>query len=437
MASRSLVFSSLVLASSVVGVGSFSAFAGCGGEDNGAPSSDASSDAPLFGDVELPKAELEASAGDVCGRRDGLSATASWPLRGACPTRAGKTDRPGPQSGTVKWTLAASVADTSPAVGDLVWVGTESGDVIAVTEAGAIRATFHTSGPIRTSAALDAHGNAVIVGGDGVLYGLRAGPPTSGEMADAGADADAGDGGEAPRSPMTVAFSIAIGASGSSPVIGQDGTIYVGTFDGQLVAVEPGGAKKRWSVTTNDMSGSSPAIGQDGTIYVGSSDHKLHATHADGTSAWALDLGAEVGSPVVGGDGTIYVGTSAGKLHSVSAAGAERWSYATGGAIHGEPAVYAGAVYVGSDDKKLHAVSTQDGKGSWAYETLGAVATPVITTNGTVYVGSSDGRLYAIRPTGTLLLAFNLKGKVRGAPAISSRSALYLTTDNGLVSVSE
>ena len=32
---------------------------------------------------------------------------------------------------------------------------------------------------------------------------------------------------------------------------------------------------------------SSPALGQDGTIYVGSNDHKLHAVTEDGTEKWA------------------------------------------------------------------------------------------------------------------------------------------------------
>jgi outer membrane protein assembly factor BamB len=39
----------------------------------------------------------------------------------------------------------------------------------------------------------------------------------------------------------------------------------------------------KWSFETGDMIFSSPAIGSDGTIYIGSWDEKLHAINPDGT----------------------------------------------------------------------------------------------------------------------------------------------------------
>lgn len=64
----------------------------------------------------------------------------------------------------------------------------------------------------------------------------------------------------------------------SSPAIGADGTIYVGSRDNRnrLYAINPDGTKK-WEFLTGDDVGFSPAIGADGTIYVGSLDHKLYA----------------------------------------------------------------------------------------------------------------------------------------------------------------
>jgi outer membrane protein assembly factor BamB len=108
------------------------------------------------------------------------------------------------------------------------------------------------------------------------------------------------------------------------------------------------------------------------------------------------------------------------------------WSYATGGPITGTPAVRGGVTYVGSDDKKLHAIATLDGKSKWTYETLGAVATPVIASDGIVYVGSADGKLYAITTTGLLYFAVNVKGRIKGAPAINDEGAIYVTSDTGI-----
>ena len=63
----------------------------------------------------------------------------------------------------------------------------------------------------------------------------------------------------------------------SSPAIGSDGTIYVGSWDNNLYAINPDGSRK-WNFKTGDGVSSSPAIGSDGTIYVGSRDDNLYAS---------------------------------------------------------------------------------------------------------------------------------------------------------------
>ena len=66
----------------------------------------------------------------------------------------------------------------------------------------------------------------------------------------------------------------------SSPAIGSDGTIYVGSYDEHLYAIKPDGSLK-WKYKTNDDIFSSPAIGSDGTIYVGSYDNHLYAIQGE------------------------------------------------------------------------------------------------------------------------------------------------------------
>jgi outer membrane protein assembly factor BamB len=50
----------------------------------------------------------------------------------------------------------------------------------------------------------------------------------------------------------------------------------VGSFDNKLYAIKPDGSLK-WSYTTKDGVSSSPAIGADGTVYAGSYDGQLYA----------------------------------------------------------------------------------------------------------------------------------------------------------------
>ena len=71
----------------------------------------------------------------------------------------------------------------------------------------------------------------------------------------------------------------------SSPAIGNDGTIYVGSDDSYLYAISPDGDRK-WAFQTGNLIQSSPAISSEGVLYVGSYDYKLYAINPDGTEAW-------------------------------------------------------------------------------------------------------------------------------------------------------
>ena len=62
----------------------------------------------------------------------------------------------------------------------------------------------------------------------------------------------------------------------SSPAVSADGTVYVGSYDGRLYAINPD-SSGRWKFATGGAVYSSPAVGADGTIYVGSGDGNLYA----------------------------------------------------------------------------------------------------------------------------------------------------------------
>ena len=67
----------------------------------------------------------------------------------------------------------------------------------------------------------------------------------------------------------------------SSPAIGSDGTVYVGSWDKKLYAINGKTGVKLWEFETGGHVYSSPAIGSDGTVYVGSNDKKLYAIKTD------------------------------------------------------------------------------------------------------------------------------------------------------------
>ena len=130
------------------------------------------------------------------------------------------------------------------------------------------------------------------------------------------------------------AFATGDAIKPSSPAIGSDGTIYVGSDDNKLYAINPDGTQK-WSFATTGNIQNSPAIGADGTIYVGSDDKNLYAVNPNGTLKWSFNTGGIVNmtSNSIGADGTIYVGSTSDKVFAINPDGTQKWSYTADGDI--------------------------------------------------------------------------------------------------------
>jgi outer membrane protein assembly factor BamB len=214
----------------------------------------------------------------------------------------------------------------------------------------------------------------------------------------------------------------------SSPAIGADGTIYVGSDDHNLYAIKTNGEKK-WAYKTGKDIQSSPAIGPDGTIYVGSKDGNLYAIDPkDGTEKWAFPTGIPVdSSPAIGPDGTIYVGSGNGNLYAIQPNGEQMWAYRTEGYVVSSPAIGPdGTIYVGSGDCNLYAIQP-NGEKKWAYRTGSYVeSSPAIDADGTIYVGSLDNWLYAIKPNGEKKWAYKTGKDIQSSPAIGPDGTIYV-----------
>ncbi len=117
-----------------------------------------------------------------------------------------------------------------------------------------------------------------------------------------------------------------------------------------------------WEFETGSPVSSSPAIGSDGTVYVGSNDTKLYAINGKtGVKLWEYKTGGSVhSSPAIGSDGTVYVGSWDNKLYAINGkTGVKLWDFETGDHVSSSPAIGSdGTVYVGSADKKLYAIKT-------------------------------------------------------------------------------
>ena len=215
-------------------------------------------------------------------------------------------------------------------------------------------------------------------------------------------------------------------AVGWSGVAISDGTLYVGSADGRLVAIKSDGSRV-WSEplkfpapsggcasspegTTGGgcSSSASTAVAIYGTpviagdlVYLSGYNGKVHAFDVPTMEKrWSYPV-EEYLKPIVGGlalySDKLYFGTSDGRLFALDATkGIKKWEFQAGNKFWTTPVVSKGTVFIGSFDKKLYAVDAETGKQKWEFLTGGTITATALVYQDTVYIGSFDRKLYAL-----------------------------------------
>ncbi|AEG19374.1 Ig-like domain-containing protein [Methanobacterium paludis] len=110
----------------------------------------------------------------------------------------------------------------------------------------------------------------------------------------------------------TVKWNTTIGSSYGNIAISSNGTIYVGCFKTgvNFYAVNSSDGSILYNCSlTKATSVSTPVIGSDGTIYIGTTNGILYALNPDLTTKWIYTASGSgsLSSPTIGPDGTLYV----------------------------------------------------------------------------------------------------------------------------------
>jgi outer membrane protein assembly factor BamB len=220
----------------------------------------------------------------------------------------------------------------------------------------------------------------------------------------------------------------AVGWSGGTVA---DGTLYVGSQQGRLVAVSLTDDNRAFSEVLTPVSqsglfgcsassgglggcaGGAAAVPIYGTpvvsgnlTYIAGYNGKVYAysySNNNLATRWVYPREGNLSS-IVGGiavaQGKVFFGCTDGKVYALDAeVGDYLWeSVATGDKIWGTPAVDGDTLYIGSFDKNLYAIDINTGEAIWEqpFKTQGSIfATPLIR-DGVVYIGSFDRKLYAV-----------------------------------------
>ncbi len=254
-----------------------------------------------------------------------------------------------------------------------------------------------------------------------------------------------------------------VGEAGT-PVVSEEGTIYLDTWHGSLFGVNKGGQivwrpgcgligfnappamgantmlyflntvsdiyafepkrseEKVWSLDTfrEGMLGAdtvlpgsarvggisakaAPILTRNGSVILPRQNF-LHSISTNGSPEWDLELtSGNLGQAALAEDGTIFLGDDRSVVYAVESSGSKKWRLDVGGSVQGSPVIdTAGIVYFAAGDA-VYAVNP-DGSLKWRFSPmrrLGISTSPALAADGTLYVGG-DFALVALNPDGTL-----------------------------------
>jgi len=252
----------------------------------------------------------------------------------------------------------------------------------------------------------------------------------------------------------------------ASPAV-ADGVVYFGSYDGNFYALDAGTGKLNWQWKTGgerrftaphlhgalpakesmpdpfDVFLSSPVIAK-GTIYFGSGDGNVYALDvANGQVRWKFPTGNVVHASPALADGMLYIGSWDTNFYALEAStGKEKWRFKTGEdadihnqeGIQSSAAVMNGLVYFGCRDSNFYALEASTGQKRWAFNNKGSwvVGSPAVR-DGKLYFATSDsGMLYAMdAKSGEKLASWeSKKWPMFSSPALAG-NFLYIGSDAG------
>lgn len=195
---------------------------------------------------------------------------------------------------------------------------------------------------------------------------------------------------------------------------------YPRTQPGFLVAMDADTGKILWRFEAAAIE-SSPLL-VDGTLYFGSWDHRLYALNArTKTLRWSFEADGEVNTSAAYWDGKVYFATDAGSVYALDAeTGRVVWKRSDGTEyFYATPTVAYGRVYVGNTDGTLFSYGARSGDLLWAQHAGSYIYTAAAVWEKTVYVGSYDGGFYAFdAATGDRRWRYEAPSAIHGAPTV-------------------
>lgn len=234
------------------------------------------------------------------------------------------------------------------------------------------------------------------------------------------------------------------GKISSTPVMGDDGTIYCGNDDGKLFAIDPDTGDRKWEYKAGMRVTASPLMANDGSVLcvfnnsVSNRGKQVHAIDPKtGEQKWSFEVPGEPSCPpIVSPDGTVFYATFKTGLHAVDGAtGKEKWAFKGSffnrfeGVISTQPVLgNDGTLFFGNDKKRIYAVDSSTGKKKWVQNISVGIDSPLsVSPEGNLTFAGYDYRVYCMDgKSGKPLWEFQTGSTVRAKQAFNSDGEVFI-----------
>ncbi|MFN8345975.1 MAG: PQQ-binding-like beta-propeller repeat protein [Spirosomataceae bacterium] len=212
----------------------------------------------------------------------------------------------------------------------------------------------------------------------------------------------------------------------------NNGTVYIGSVDGNLYAVDALTGAKKWQFATGDAVLGTPTV-VNGVVFFASWDKKLYALDAEtGAKKWesnpaTVALLQPFAAPMVS-NGMLYYGGEHYLYALDAATGAKKWEFRNDEVYpwQASPTVVNGIVYAsirGSSGGKsgLHALDAATGTLKWHQPGIGISESSPAIADGILYAGSEyNGFMAFDAQTGTVKWTFDSGWITNSSPAVAN-----------------
>jgi len=180
----------------------------------------------------------------------------------------------------------------------------------------------------------------------------------------------------------------------SSVIINKQGDLLFGSMDGYLYSLNKNGTLK-WKYNAHSAISSTPNIDKENNIIFGDKKGYFHILDSDGDLIHKFRLTTSIkNTPIVDQNNNFYLGFERGII-SFKKNGTINWHYKTRSAITSSLVLFNNTIFASSKDWKLYALSL-NGKLQWTYQTAWYVTSSPVVGSDTIYLGSWDWSVHAI-----------------------------------------